>query len=703
MLHSNGIHRVSDKTFSGLQSLQVLKMSYNKVQIVRKDTFYGLGSLVRLHLDHNNIEFINPEAFYGLTSLRLVHLEGNRLTKLHPDTFVSLSYLQIFKTSFIKYLFLSDNFLTSLPKEMVSYMPHLESLYLHGNPWTCDCHLKWLSEWMQGNPDIIKCKKDRSPSSPQQCPLCMNPRISKGRPFAMVPSGAFLCTKPTIDPSLKSKSLATQEDNGSASTSPQDFIEPFGSLSLNMTDLSGNKADMVCSIQKPSRTSPTAFTEENDYIMLNASLSTNLVCSVDYNHIQPVWQLLALYSDSPLILERKPQLTETPSLSSKYKQVALRPEDIFTNIEADVRADPFWFQQEKIVLQLNRTATTLSTLQIQFSTDAQIALPKAEMRPERLKWTMILMMNNTKLEHTVLVGGTIALSCPGKGDPSPHLEWLLADGSKVRAPYVSEDGRILIDKSGKLELQMADSFDAGLYHCISTNDADADVLTYRITVVEPYGESTHDSGVQHTVVTGETLDLPCLSTGVPDASISWILPGNTVFSQPSRDRQILNNGTLRILQVTPKDQGHYQCVAANPSGADFSSFQVSVQRKGQRMVEHDREAGGSGLGEPNSSVSLKQPASLKLSASALTGAEAGKQVSGVHRKNKHRDLIHRRRGDSTLRRFREHRRQLPLSARRIDPQRWAALLEKAKKNSVPKARKYDSKASATGCSPRGTH
>lgn len=129
-------------------------MSYNKVQIVRKDTFYGLGSLVRLHLDHNNIEFINPEAFYGLTSLRLVHLEGNRLTKLHPDTFVSLSYLQIFKTSFIKYLFLSDNFLTSLPKEMVSYMPHLESLYLHGNPWTCDCHLKWLSEWMQGNPGI---------------------------------------------------------------------------------------------------------------------------------------------------------------------------------------------------------------------------------------------------------------------------------------------------------------------------------------------------------------------------------------------------------------------------------------------------------------------------------------------------------------------------------------------------------------------
>ncbi|NXJ48909.1 IGS10 protein, partial [Spizaetus tyrannus] len=152
MLHSNEINTIPDKVFSDLCSLQVLKMSYNKVRVLQQDVFYGLKSLVRLHMDHNKIEFVNPNVFYGLTSLRLVHLEGNLLKQLHPDTFVTLRYSQIFKISFVKHIYLSDNMLTSLPQELFSYMSELESIYLHGNPWSCDCNLQWFAEWAKGRP-----------------------------------------------------------------------------------------------------------------------------------------------------------------------------------------------------------------------------------------------------------------------------------------------------------------------------------------------------------------------------------------------------------------------------------------------------------------------------------------------------------------------------------------------------------------------
>lgn len=135
---------------------QVLKMSYNKVRVLQQDVFYGLKSLIRLHMDHNKIEFVNPNVFYGLTSLRLVHLEGNLLKQLHPDTFVTLRYSQIFKISLMKHIYLSDNVLTSLPHEMFSYLLELESIYLHGNPWSCDCRLQRFAQWAQQRAGQLK-------------------------------------------------------------------------------------------------------------------------------------------------------------------------------------------------------------------------------------------------------------------------------------------------------------------------------------------------------------------------------------------------------------------------------------------------------------------------------------------------------------------------------------------------------------------
>ncbi|XP_065267316.1 immunoglobulin superfamily member 10 [Emys orbicularis] len=692
MLHSNEIHTIPDKTFTDLNALQVLKMSYNKVRILQKDTFHGLKSLVRLHLDHNQIEFIHPEVFYGLTSLRLVHLEGNLLKQLHPDTFVTLRYIQIFKTSSIKHIYLSDNFLTSLPQEMFSYMPELESIYLHGNPWSCDCDLQWFVDWAEQWPDIIKCKKDRGSSSVQQCPVCANPRNSKGKHLVNIPSASLTCSKPTIDPSLKFKNITMPDEGDFISISPKEFIAPIGTMMLNMTDQTGNQANLVCNVQKPTKMSPLSFDKDGDNTVLKVSFSTFLVCSIDYEHIQQLWSILALYSDSPLKLERNLLLTKVPYISYKYKQTYSESEEVFTNIESELTAEPSWLLQGQVALQLDRTATTLSTLHIRYVTDAQIILPNADEKQLRHSWAIISRDNKTRVEHSVLVGGTVELDCQTFGEPTPTIEWILADGTKVRAPYVSEDGRIIIAKNGKFTLRTADSFDTGVYHCIGTNYNDADVLTFRITVIDTYVEHNNINGAQLSAFIGDTLYLPCQSVGVPDASISWILPEHTVLHQSVRSKHIFHNGTLKIQEMTEQDSGYFRCVAANQYGMDFLIFQVLVKvnegasQKQKTAPEENEERDGSGHEELRAVTKHKYPLATvqtSVTSKASTDSASRNQPTGIaNKRNNFREMTYRRNGDKINRRFRGYRRQFTSSARRVDPQHWAAFLEKTKKNST---------------------
>lgn len=115
--------------------------------VISRQTLVGLWSLTRLHLDHNRLEFIHPDAFQGLTSLRLLQLEGNQLQQLHPSTFSTFSIFRHFPVSTLKHLYLSDNLLTTLSQRMLAGMPYLENLSLHGNPWTCDCRMRWFKDW----------------------------------------------------------------------------------------------------------------------------------------------------------------------------------------------------------------------------------------------------------------------------------------------------------------------------------------------------------------------------------------------------------------------------------------------------------------------------------------------------------------------------------------------------------------------------
>ncbi|XP_062408020.1 immunoglobulin superfamily member 10 [Sardina pilchardus] len=684
MLHSNTISNIEDRAFNDLKSLQVLKMSYNKVKEINKDTFSGLHGLVRLHIDHNQIEFINPEAFYGLTKLQLVHLEGNQLQQLHPDTFVTLRHSQVFKMSSVKSVYLSDNALTSIPADLFAGCYQLENVYLHGNPWSCDCRMDWLSEWAEKNPGVLKCKRDKKPSQRPACPVCASPAPARGKGLTQLARDDFTCAKSWIHPYLKQRNLTLGEDDYTP-VSAKDFIAPIGTLQMNVTDEVHNDATLTCVVQRPSGVENLNLTQtgdEEDVTVLRATISTSLVCNIDYDQIQQLWRVLATYSDMPMRLERGLLLSMSPEMTYKYRQAQLPDEDIYTEVEADIKANPAWLLQGQINLQLDRTTTTFSTLHIRYSSSVQLRVDSRNLRRDRYSWTMIKRDNQTKTEHAVVAGSTAVLNCETFGNPKPSMEWILTDGTKIRAPYHSDDRRITISDSGKLTLRSVDNSDAGIYRCIATNYLDADVLIFRITVLSPDVEEAEVNGVQLTRSLGQSLLLDCGSTGNPVASIQWILPDHSVLDKSSGNRHVYNNGSLGIQSLTERDRGFFRCLSSNYLGVDLLTSQVSITDEGTKQVQIiDSE--GSGLDEIDSDAEETETTHSGLihsKSSQRTNQESRTITSDrpyPRYKAPHTRGGHRRGSPLSSRRKWGGRRVFDKGSRRVDPQKFAEFMKKA--------------------------
>ncbi|NXJ76462.1 IGS10 protein, partial [Trogon melanurus] len=255
-----------------------------------------------------------------------------------------------------------------------------------------------------------------------------------------------------------------------------------------------------------------------------------------------------------------------------------------------------------------------------------------------------------------------------------------------------EDGRIVVVNTGTFTLRTADAFDTGLYHCIGTNHNDADSLTFRITVVDPDLEHNSVNGARLSTAVGSTLDLPCTSSAVPDAAVSWVLPERVVLHHSVRNKQIFDNGTLRIQGVTERDRGYYRCVAANQYGVDLLVFQVLVgqdetsPKEKQAVVGEWEEGDSSGDAALASATTQKHPSATLAASAARQGSAASaprnRVAPSARESSSYGKVTYRHYRDKVSRRLRGHRRQFVSSARRVDPQRWAAFLERAKRNST---------------------
>lgn len=290
------------------------------------------------------------------------------------------------------------------------------------------------------------------------------------------------------------------------------------------------------------------------------------------------------------------------------------------------------------------------------------------------------------------IGGVIQLSCEIQGEPKPMLEWILPDGMKVRAPFSSDDQRIIISSDGKLTVRGADTSDTGIYRCIATNYLDADILIFRVTILSPDVEENEVNGVQLSRPLGENVFFDCSFSGSPEASVHWILPDHSVLDKSHGRRKVHENGTLLIDGLTARDRGFYRCLVANHLGVDLLVSQLTLTEEKSNAVQNlDNE--GSGI-MANTESSVIDTTVAHTEAPSLSPSDNNSQESRTAALNiPHPRLRSQGRGSSRGRvgqrrrgPFRHHStaRGFSKSSRRVDPQKFAEFMKRAQDGSRPR-------------------
>ncbi|XP_028267217.1 vasorin b [Parambassis ranga] len=121
-LFANGIESLTTEDFNGLENLEMLDLSQNKLTELPDRVFEPLTSLRNLDLSSNQITHISEESFQSMTLLERLYLYSNHIKTIHPAAFNGLEHLLELK--------LQGNQLASLP---ALSMPRLLLLDLRFN------------------------------------------------------------------------------------------------------------------------------------------------------------------------------------------------------------------------------------------------------------------------------------------------------------------------------------------------------------------------------------------------------------------------------------------------------------------------------------------------------------------------------------------------------------------------------------------
>lgn len=193
---NNQLMFIDRNALRGLHELRILNLSGNRFKSIPTTLFTALTNLQQLHLSENHFATLPDGVFtsqYKLEQLMmdntLIETIGNVISRqpghidktilaqlrhvsisnnLHLHEIKSITLLNMPSVEYLnlssnklqslpvelaemqrlRELDISQNDLTSIPKELMK-LKHLQSLDLLGNNYACDCHMYWLTHWLE--------------------------------------------------------------------------------------------------------------------------------------------------------------------------------------------------------------------------------------------------------------------------------------------------------------------------------------------------------------------------------------------------------------------------------------------------------------------------------------------------------------------------------------------------------------------------
>uniref|UniRef100_A0A3B5QCZ2 Contactin 4 n=1 Tax=Xiphophorus maculatus TaxID=8083 RepID=A0A3B5QCZ2_XIPMA len=168
------------------------------------------------------------------------------------------------------------------------------------------------------------------------------------------------------------------------------------------------------------------------------------------------------------------------------------------------------------------------------------------------------------------IDDSLVWECKATGKPKPSYRWM-KNGENLE----STEERVQV-ANGILSISRLTLSDAGMYQCVAGNKHGEVYSNAELRVIAVAPDFSHNQLKSQTLVkVGGDILIECKPKMSPWGVISWRKDSEPL--QGSSRVSILDNGSLRIWNVTKLDAGLYTCVARNQFGVASSTGSVTVK------------------------------------------------------------------------------------------------------------------------------